>query len=391
MTETQTIDIEDRIRSRIEAILTNDAKNRAEVMSVAGDEPSPADPFEEERNLYQRILQTYRNAVSEVNHILEENVGFLSGYYRMVESIKDKADFEEICALIAECVLEDFGAEYCSLFFLGDADKNTDFSCVEGVREGQSFVRMHSGESLLGIAEFGRIVAGMSEESAGFMNIEDVYKDSRFNTIDFPSVVRSLVCLPVIAGGGLGGFLLMSHSRPRFFDDNHIRVLRIVASSVAHLKYLTDGHNHAAADPMVLPTDARSPEDVPCFSIVLLSFEKPGPFRRTMSLDKEALRGTREYLLRALGPRESLLFYGDGELIALLPGVEAGRLAAKVRSFREVFRQWRAGQVESLPDVRMSIGFASCEDGDDLARTLEIASQVMHPDVDEDSNVAADM
>jgi hypothetical protein len=199
------MDIEDNIRSRIEAILTNDAKNRAEVMSVAGDEPMQTDPFDEERNLYQRILQTYRNAVSEVNHILEENVGFLSGYYRMVESIKDKNDFEEICAQIADCVLEDFGAEYCSLFFLPESGKATDFFCVEGLREGQSFVRMHSGENLLGIAEFGRIVAGMSEESTGFLNIEDVYKDSRFNMIDFPSVVRSLVCLPVIAHEKLSG------------------------------------------------------------------------------------------------------------------------------------------------------------------------------------------
>lgn len=385
------MDIEDRIRSRIEAILTNDAKNRAEVMSVAGDEPLQADPFEEERNLYQRILQTYRNAVSEVNHILEENVGFLSGYFQMVESIKGKEDFEEICAQIAECVLEDFGAEYCSLFFLPETGNNADFFCVEGVREGQSFVRMHSGGNLLGIAEFGPIVAGMSEESAGFLNIEDVYKDSRFNTIDFPSVVRSMICLPIIANERPTGFLLMSHSRPRFFTDNHIRVLRIVASSVAHLRHLTNGRGHAPAASTVLSSETRSQESSPDLSIVLLSFERPGPFKRTMPLDKETLRQMRDCLHKALAPQDSLLFYGDGDLIALLPGVKAGDVPQRVRNFREAFRKWKAEQGDRLSGISLGLGFASCEDGDDLARTLEVASQVMHPDMDEDFDLAAEV
>jgi len=378
------MDIEEGIRSRIEAILTNDAKNRAEVMSVAGDEPVLADAFDEERNLYQRILQTYRNAVSEVNHILEENVGFLSGYYRMMESIKEKEDFEEICAQVADCILEDFGAEYCSLFFPPSPGHDINYFCVEAVREGQSFVRMHGGENLLGIAEFGRIVAGMSEESAGFLNIEDVYKDSRFNTIDFPSVVRSLVCLPIVAGGRLSGFLLMSHSRPRFFNDNHIRVLRIVASSVAHLMHLTRGKRQAPAVPVSRPSESACPDESPDFSIVLLSLERQGPFRHALPLERELLRQLRECLNRVLEPRESLLFYGEGDLIAILPGTKAESVPLKVRNFRDVFRQWKAEQGERLPDIRLNLGFASCEDGDDLARVLEMASQVMHPDTDED-------
>lgn len=385
------MDIEERIRSRIEAILTNDAKNQAEVMSVAAEEPAHSDPFEEERNLYQRILQTYRNAVGEVNHILEENVGFLSGYYRMVESIKEKVDFEEICAQIAECVLDDFGAEYCSLLFLPEASADGQYFCVEGVREGQSFVRMHSGEKLLGISEFGRIVAGMSEETSGFLNIEDVYKDSRFNTIDFPSVVRSLVCLPVVLGGRPVGFVLMSHSRPRFFTDNHIRVLRIIASSIAHLKHLIGGG--LAVEPVSVPPlpAEGAPEESSDFSIVLLSFQRPGRVGRRMPLDKGALRRIRECLQRVLDPRESLLFYGDGELIALLPGVKADALSVKVRNFREVFNKWKAEQGERSREICLVTGFASCEDGSDLARTLEIASQAMHPDEDEDSSLALGM
>jgi hypothetical protein len=385
------MEIDDTIRSRIEAILTNDAKNRAEVMSVASDEPVPADPFEEERNVYQRILQTYRNAVSEVNHLLEENVGFLSGYYRMVESIKEKDDFEEICAQIADCLLEDFGAEYCSLFFLPETGKTPDFFCVEGVREGQTFVRIHSGENLLGIAEFGRIVAGMTEESIGFLNIEDVYKDSRFNAIDFPSVVRSLVCLPIVTRDHLTGFLLMSHSRPRFFNDNHIRVLRIIASSVAHLNHLTSVATRSEAVPSPLPVEGSASAEPGGYSLVLLSFETHGQVKRVTQPDRETLRNIKEYLRRELEPRESLLSYEDGQLIALLPCVTADQLPRKVRSLRDGFRRWKAGQGDSAPDIRLSLGFYAGEDGDGLARTLDMASQVMRAETDEDLNMALEV
>ncbi len=382
------MDIEEGIRSRVEAILTNDARNRAEVISVAGDETLAADPFEEERNLYQRILQTYRNSVSEVNHILEENVGFLSGYYRMVESIKGKDDFEEICGQIAECILEDFGAEYCSLLFLSGAGRQrADSFCVEVVREGQTFVRVHPGENLLGVVESGRIVAGMSEEASGFLNIEDVYKDSRFNTIDFPSVVRSMVCLPVVARGSLAGFVLMSHSRPRFFNDNHIRVLRIVASSIAHIMHLT-GRRRQDPAPAEIPPPDTDRSETPGLSIVLLSFQKPGPLHRSLPLDQGHLRQIRECLCRVLAPHESLHHYGEGDLIAVLPGLNSASLPAKVRSLRQAYHEWRSKQSGGPAEIGLSLGFSSCENDGDLAHTLEMASQMMHPDTDEDLGTA---
>ena len=54
------MNIEDRIRSRIEAILMNDARNYAEIRGMAeGEEPIHEDSFEEERNLYQRRKLVY--------------------------------------------------------------------------------------------------------------------------------------------------------------------------------------------------------------------------------------------------------------------------------------------------------------------------------------------
>jgi hypothetical protein len=72
------MEIEDRIRTQIEAILVNDARNYSEIKQMAEDgEPLDASLPTEERNLYHRIINSYRNAVSEVNKLLEENIGSL--------------------------------------------------------------------------------------------------------------------------------------------------------------------------------------------------------------------------------------------------------------------------------------------------------------------------
>src|SRR5512136_1295218 len=175
------MEIEDKIRTQIEAILVNDARNYSEIKSMAEeDEPLDASLPTEERNLYHRIINSYRNAVSEVNKLLEQNIGSLSGFYRIVESIKEKEDFQEICSQIVDCILQDFSADYCSLLFPETADT----LCLEGIREDRKFLRIHSKTSLLGSREFERALTLMAEEAGtDCLKIEDVYKEPRFNSV----------------------------------------------------------------------------------------------------------------------------------------------------------------------------------------------------------------
>ena len=74
------MEIEERIRTRIEAILVNDARNFSEIKNMASDdEPLEAeDILADERNLYHRIINSYRSAVGEVNKLLEESIGSIS-------------------------------------------------------------------------------------------------------------------------------------------------------------------------------------------------------------------------------------------------------------------------------------------------------------------------
>jgi len=58
------MEIEDRIRTRIEAILVNDARNFTEIKNMASDdEPLEAeDILADERNLYHRIIPEYSDS-----------------------------------------------------------------------------------------------------------------------------------------------------------------------------------------------------------------------------------------------------------------------------------------------------------------------------------------
>jgi hypothetical protein len=381
------MEIEDRIRTRIEAILVNDARNFSEIKKMAADdEPLEAeDILSDERNLYHRIINSYRNAVSEVNKLLEESIGSLSGFYRIVESIKEKKDFQETCSQVVGCILQDFGADYCALLF----PEGPDTLCLEGMREDRKFLRIHSETSLLGSKEFERELTRMAAENPDCLKIEDVYKEPCFNAVDFPSVVRSVLCLPILLHDAAVGFLVLSHSLPSFFNDNHIRVLKILGSLIAHLRFLHQG------DPAVapLPPEASSKQEVSekpdAYAVVLMEFDTLDMYGRRTPLEKKEICEIRVRIQGALEGKESVLFYEERELLIFMPGVSSEQLPARVRCLREVFRRWQADRFEDRRHVRTNLGFSVCEGEEDLSRTLEVASLVMHPETDEEPEASS--
>jgi len=378
------MEIEDKIRTQIEAILVNDARNYSEIKKMAeDDEPLDASLPTEERNLYHRIINSYRNAVSEVNKLLEESIGSLSGFYRIVESIKEKEDFQEICSQIVDCILQDFGADYCSLLF----PESGSTLCLEGIREERKFLRIHSKTSLLGSREFEQQLTRMAETSGDCLNIEDIYKESSFNAVDFPGVVRSVLCLPMFLHGAATGFLVLSHSLPSYFHENHIRVLKILGSFIAHLRLL---HQGGGVAPLMTP-QARSgeeaDEEADAYSVVLMEFDTQDNYGRRIPLPRETVREIRVRLQRALETRESILFYGERDLLVLMPRVTSEHLPARIRGLREIFRSWQFESREDRANVRMNLGYSVCEGEEDLSRTLEVASLVMHPDSDDEPQV----
>ena len=248
------------------------------------------------------------------------------------------------------------------------------------MREERKFLRVHSGRSLLGSDQFGRKITALVADSSECFNIGDAYREGRFDGIDFPSVVRSLVCLPIRRGGVSIGALLFSHSQPQFFNDNHLRVLKILATTIGHLRLLTSSRCEPSSGPVVRPAETDDPE---LLSIAILEFEAVDPFGRAIALEREALRTLRGLLRGALDSGDSILFHGAGALLVLMPKTSSEAVPRRVRALRLVFEDWRTLQNGALRSTRISFGYATCEDGDDLGRTLEMASFLMHPEVDQ--------
>jgi hypothetical protein len=374
------MEIEDKIRTRIEAILINDAKNFSEIRNMAEeDEPLDADIQDDERNLYHRIINSYRNAIGEANRLLEESIGSLSGFYRIVESIKEKEDFQEICTQIVNCILQDFGVDYCSFLF----SEHEETLCLEGIHEDRKFLRVHSKTSFLGSKEFEQSLTRMAQESSECLNIEDIYKEPRFNAVDFPGVVRSVLCLPIVLHSTPAGFLILSHSLPNFFQDNHIRVLKILGSLVAHLRFLHQSGLISPPAPPSMPPIQDASEKSDAYAIVLMDFDSLDAYGRRIPLEKDAVCEIRMRIQSVLEERESILFYQERELLAFLPGVASEALAARVRRLREAFSHWQKDHSEKRSNTRINLGFSVCEGNEDLAKTLEIAALVMNPETDE--------
>jgi hypothetical protein len=378
-------DFEGKIRSRIEAILINDARNCAEMKAMASeDEPLEVDAFEEERNLYQRIINSYRNAIHEVNHLLEENVGFISGLCRIVESIKDKDDFQEICSRMVDCILQDQGAEFCALAFRPQEAWEHNPLFVEGIREQQQLLFCHSYPTLLGSYEFARVVEHLGEEADDFMNFGDVYREPRFHAIDFPSVVRSMVCLPIGAQGKRTGVLVLSHSLPHFFTPNHVRVLKILASMTSHLQLLTNQRIARAAS----TENALAEPDAPSLnslSLILLHFESDGA-RRHSSADRDLVRRLIRPLTRVIEGKESILPYEQHGILVLLPGTPKDRLMECSSRLRAAFESWKKDQGSNAKSLRMTFGHATCENGEELSRMMEMAGQMVLAGPEDDEN-----
>jgi len=380
------MEIEDRIRNQIEAILVNDARNFNEIKRMASDdEPLDAEVLAEERNLYNRIINSYRNAVSEVNKLLEKNIASLSSFYRIVDSIKEKKDFQEICSRIVDCILQDFNADYCSLLFPEDGN----ILCLEGICEERRFIRIHTGDNLLGSKEFEQKLTQMAVDNADCLYIEDVYKESQFNTVDFPGVVRSVLCLPITLSTQPAGFLILSHSLPKFFHDNHIRVIRILGSFIAHLRLLHYSGNLPDFSKLEGSSDADVSDETDSNAVVLLGFDLLDPAGRNVPLNRDSVCEIRSRIRSVLKGRESILFYRDRELMVLLPGVSSDMMPERVRCIREAFCSWREGR-EDRKNVGINLGFSVCEEDEDLSRMLEIASVVMHPESDDASEYYSD-
>ncbi len=384
------MEIEDQVLSRLEAVLAEAEGNKGKHDASGGGTLMPFGPYERERNLYHQLINLYRTSGNAAKRQLRDTQRLLAAFHRIIETIKRNENFQEICSSVVDFGLRDLGAEYCSILLFKEQDSTEDTFRLEGVQEEASFLRIHSGGSLLGSVQFEDTVTRLSRESGECLNVGDVCLDARFDEVDFPSVVRSFVSLPIVLNRAAVGFLILSHSRPHAFDNSKILFLKILATSLAHAHLTTSAHTVETSDfvrPVATNPFAREDRDI--LSIIVLDFEKVGPLGRTSSLKRDTLRQIRDNLQAMLEGKESVLVQENGELLVLLPGVSHERLFRRVRQLRDAFQQWRIPQNGELHRARLSIGFSACEQGQNLVEALDVAALMMHPELDEKLSVPA--
>jgi hypothetical protein len=366
--------IEEAIRARLESILANDAHNQVEVSISTGDSKSNDNLPDQERVFYERIIHSYRTAVREVNGLFEEHLAFLSGFSQLVENVSDKSDFQVICSYILDCVLQDFGAEYCGLVFF-ETENLPDPISLEGIREEWKFLTIHSRPEILGNQQMQEVLSRLALEAQDSFSIADVYREPEFARVDFPSVVRSIACVPVTSGTKNAGLLVAGHSRPRYFTQNHLRVLKILAGFVAHLRFLIKG-NHQDV-PAVSP-EALKPEDV--LSVALADFQV-SLLDRWVAPHLSLLSSLRARFYRAVEGMGSVVFHGDQQLLVLLPGLPTKEMHGMAARLRQEFLKWKSDQNGTLPAVKMNLGYLTCDGEMDLERVLDSIHHKTSPDM----------
>jgi hypothetical protein len=371
--------IEDTIRARLESILANDARNHLEISISTGDPTGRDELPDQERSFYERIINTYRTAVREVNCRFEENVGFLSGFSQLVDNVRDKNDFQVICSYILDCVLQDFGAEYCSLVFF-DADNLPGSISLEGTREEWKFVTVHSRPEILGSPPIQQILRRLEADPRDPFIVDDVYREPEFARVDFPNVVRCIACIPVISGEKNAGLLIAGHSRPKYFTQNHLRVLKILSGFVSHLHYLTCGKDQGIQS---VGPDLPKSEDV--LSIALADFQVSDPLDRWVAPHVSLLSSLRTRLYRAVEGIGSVVFHGDQQLLVLVPGLPAKEMHSLAGRMRQEFLHWKSDRNEALPAVKMDLGYLTCDGDIDLERVLDVIHHKTHPDATEEA------
>jgi len=383
------MEIEDQVLSRLEAVLAEAEGNKGKHDASGGGTLMPFGPYERERNLYHQLINLHRTSGNAAKRQLRDTLRLLAAFHRIIETIKRNENFQEICSRVVDFGLRDLGAEYCSILLFKEPDSTEYPFRLEGVQEEASFLRIHSGGSLLGSVQFEDTVTRLSRESGECLNVGDVCLDARFDEVDFPSVVRSFVSLPIALNRAAVGFLILSHSRPHFFDNSKILFLKVLATSLAQAHLTTSAQRETSDFVRPVATTPFAREDHDVLSIIVLDFEIVSPLGQTSSLTRDTLRQIRDNLQAILEGKESLLVQENDELLVLLPGVSDERLFRRVRQLRDAFQQWKIAQNGELHQARLSIGFSTCEQGQNLVEALDVAALMMHPELDEELSVPA--
>ena len=175
-----------------------------------------------ERNLYARTL-------TEANHLYEEKVKELNALRRVGDALRSVQSVRRVCCEIVDILIEEVGAENCSLMLLDQKEKTLSIKAARGQRDGRA--RYYAEADPEARFKLGEGVAGWVAEHAEPVLITDAKDDPRFKPAEAGGFdIRSLLCLPLIEGERVWGVLNLSHSDINAFTEDNESILTIIAT-----------------------------------------------------------------------------------------------------------------------------------------------------------------
>jgi Nif-specific regulatory protein len=178
-----------------------------------------------ERNSLKKIL-------TDINAKYLEKIEELSLIRRIGDALKDITDFSSVCRSIVTIIQQQLDPDNCSLMIVDEdrgeivlrAAKGPYDAAAACFDEAAETTRFAGGES----------IAGIVARSGRSLTVQDVLEDARFAHRPSMKVqVRSLMCIPLVAGERVVAVLNLSHTTPNAFTPDKERLLSIIANSSA--------------------------------------------------------------------------------------------------------------------------------------------------------------
>ncbi len=182
---------------------------------------SRLDEVTRERNLYAKTL-------AEANKLYEEKVKELNALRRVGDALRSVLSVRKVCGEIVDVLVEEVGAENCSLMLLDRKEGTLRLKAARGKRDARA--RYYEDREPETRFKLGEGVAGWVAENAKPVLIPDTSKDTRFKRAEAGGVdIRSLLCIPLVEGTQVWGVLNLSHSDINAFTEDNERILTIIA------------------------------------------------------------------------------------------------------------------------------------------------------------------
>ncbi|MBS1122368.1 MAG: diguanylate cyclase/phosphodiesterase & domain with sensor(s) [Deltaproteobacteria bacterium] len=286
---------------------------------------------------------------------------------------------------IAELVCQLIDAKACSVMLL-DADRKR---LLAKAAYGLRTERMHSLSFRVGEG-----VAGWVVERGEAALIADVTTDPRFVALPANQTpIASMLCVPLLARGERVGVVTATSERAGAFDDNHLELVRFIATTIALDVENVRLHRVATTDPLTGAYNrefliARLPQEIEAaierdrtLSIAMVDVDH---FKSVNDLHGHGvgdvvLAEVARRLRGAIRGGDVLVRYGGEEFLAVLPKADAGRaweVGERMRQ-RVCERAFDVGDGVSLL-LRISVGIAQWRVGENMPDLIERADIALY-------------